>query len=489
MSTSPLPTTPRFAPLDPAELAADFPQLEIVELLGVGGMGVVYKARQRRLDRWVALKILPREIATDPTFAERFGREARAMASLQHAHIVVVYDFGQVRDLHYLLMEYVDGLNLRQLLRAGQLQPRQALAIIPQICEGLQYAHDQGILHRDIKPENILVDSKGRAKIADFGLAKLVRVAEPDQPLTRTHQVMGTWNYMAPEQIERPQLVDHRADVYSLGVVFYEILTGELPIGRFSPPSQKVTLDVRLDEVVLRSLEKDRDRRYQHASDLKSDVDAIAVTSQPVRQPTATVAPTVALTDSHEATVEQLVVEMLEMWPMKGAAVRLYREKTGCSAKVAEQAVDSIARTHGTVYRPRPFSWRRIAPLLILYGVSAVGASYDLSPLITDALLFLAWLYLSFVWAIPTLKRAWRFRGTTYGFFHGIGALFVLLAPAGIMLAQPEWWLNWLYQTTGAQPGRHDVAFFRALLWLVIFIAFFCLSWPAFRVRFRKRGG
>ena len=321
-------TTPyagRFVPPDPAELAPQFPQLEILELLGRGGMGAVYKARQPGLDRLVALKILPREVGADPGFAERFTREARALARLAHPHIVMVYDFGQTpplpspsgrgsggetptlsspsgrgavgeSPLYYLVMEYVDGVNLRQMLLAGQLQPREALAIVPQICEALQYAHDEGIVHRDIKPENVLVDRKGRVKIADFGLAKLLRPTLPSPlagegpgvrgfTLTGTQQVMGTPQYMAPEQIEHPQEVDHRADIYSLGVVFYEMLTGELPIGRFAPPSKKVEVDVRLDEVVLRTLEKEPQRRYQHASEVKTDVEQIGRGGQPAGAP------------------------------------------------------------------------------------------------------------------------------------------------------------------------------------------------------------
>jgi hypothetical protein len=176
-------------------------------------------------------------------------------------------------------MEYVDGANLRHLIRTGGLQPAEALAIVPQICEALQFAHDEGIVHRDIKPENILVDKRGRVKIADFGLARLLGASAPEMSLTGTNQVLGTLHYMAPEQIQGLRTVDHRADIYSLGVVFYEMLTGELPIGRFAPPSQKVEVDVRLDEVVLRSLESTPERRYQHASEVKTEVERISVGS------------------------------------------------------------------------------------------------------------------------------------------------------------------------------------------------------------------
>ena len=296
------PGTPAFTPPPLAELAKLFPQLEILEVIGQGGMGAVYKARQPALDRFVALKILAPRSGGDLDFAGRFSREARALAKLSHPNIVAVYDYGQVQrsrrreeadtvkekatpppdvggyeptDLNYFIMEFVDGPNLRQVERAGKLSPREALEIIPQICAALQFAHDEGIVHRDIKPENVLLDKKGRVKIADFGLAKILG-QDADFRLTGARDVMGTPHYMAPEQVEKPQEVDHRADIYSLGVVFYEMLTGELPIGKFDPPSHKVQIDVRLDDVVLRSLANNPDRRYQHVSEVKTELESIA---------------------------------------------------------------------------------------------------------------------------------------------------------------------------------------------------------------------
>ena len=268
-----------FVPPTPAELAGRFPQLDILELLGRGGMGAVYKARQRGLDRLVAIKILPPGVGHDAAFAERFTREARSLARLNHPNIVGVYDFGQTDGLYYFAMEFVDGVNLRQAIASGSVQAKDALAIVPQICDALQFAHNEGIVHRDIKPENSLIDKKGRVKIADFGLAKLLgQEHSPDSSLTHTHQVMGTIRYMAPEQMEGSREVDHRADIYSLGVVFYEMLTGELPLGRFAPPSERVQIDIRLDEVVLRSLAKEPQRRYQQASEVKTDVENITRT-------------------------------------------------------------------------------------------------------------------------------------------------------------------------------------------------------------------
>jgi serine/threonine protein kinase len=317
-----------FTPPTPAELAPRFPQFEILAFVGQGGMGAVYKARQRQLDRVVALKILPPCIGVGQAFAERFAREAKAMARLNHPGIVTIYDFGCVKSanvppagnapdlpagsgasealvgsqpdpLYYFIMEFVDGVSLRRLMQSGRVSPREALAIVPQICDALQYAHDQGIVHRDIKPENILLDRQGRVKLADFGLARLmgaealIPTQQPDghgasvtaQGVTSASanltegKVMGTPQYMAPEQVAHPGEVDHRADIYALGVVFYQMLTGDLPGRRIEPPSRKVRLDVRLDDVVLRALEKEPERRYQQVSEVKTAVDAIAETS------------------------------------------------------------------------------------------------------------------------------------------------------------------------------------------------------------------
>ena len=287
--------TSRFIPPAVEEMSRLFPQLEILELIGQGGMGAVYKARQKQLNRVVALKILPPGLGNEPAFAERFTREAQALAQLNHPGIVTLHEFGQAGGMTYFLMEFVDGVNLRQLLAARRLSPREALAIVPQICDALQFAHDHGIVHRDIKPENILLDRRSRVKVADFGLAKLAAVSgEPvaevtlaggAASLTEVGKVIGTPHYMSPEQRERPTEVDHRADIYALGVVFYQMLTGELPGEKLQPPSKKVQIDLRLDEVVLHALEKEPNRRYQQVSAMKSDVETISMPAQPHGEP------------------------------------------------------------------------------------------------------------------------------------------------------------------------------------------------------------
>jgi capsular polysaccharide biosynthesis protein len=273
------------------EIARHFPNFEILECLGRGGMGVVYRARQKSLNRLVALKILAPERGKDAAFAQRFALEAETLARLNHPGVVTIYDFGQADGLFYLAMELVDGVTLRRLLDRGRIAPREALAIIPQICDALQYAHDHGVVHRDIKPENVLLDRQGRVKVADFGVAKLVQTNMPEPlakysqggttRMTEAGKIMGTPSYMAPEQVQHPADVDHRADIYALGVVLYQMLTGELPGAQLQPPSRKVHIDVRLDEVVLVALEKDRKRRYQQASEVKTAIETIAKDSEP----------------------------------------------------------------------------------------------------------------------------------------------------------------------------------------------------------------
>jgi predicted Ser/Thr protein kinase len=261
------------APAGPPALVADRPTIpgyEIVEELGRGGMGVVFKAHHTRLDRSVALKVLPAEAGRDPAFAERFSREARALAKLNHPHIVGIYDFGQAGEQSYFVMEYVDGSNLRQRMKAGRIDPQEALRIAGEVCDALQYAHEAGIVHRDIKPENVLLDRRGRVKIADFGIAKILTGKQTDYTLTGPMQVVGTWHYMAPEQLENPLGLDHRADIYSLGVLLYEMLTGQRPVGRFPMPSQVAGVDEGVDALVLRALEQEPGKRFQQVAEMQA---------------------------------------------------------------------------------------------------------------------------------------------------------------------------------------------------------------------------
>jgi len=252
----------------------DVPNLEVLGLIGQGGMGVVYRARQISLDRLVALKVMRFSADASDDVAERFAREARTLARLNHPNIVTVHDFGRAGELYYLLMEYVHGPNLRQALSSGRLTTSEALSLLPPVCEALQHAHDEGVIHRDVKPENILIDGRGRVKVADFGLARLVSAAD-EARLTQAKQVMGTPHYRSPEQVARPLDVDHRTDIFSLGVVIYELLTGELPLGRFLPPSQRADVDPQLDVVVMRALESMPDARQPKVSELQRELEEI----------------------------------------------------------------------------------------------------------------------------------------------------------------------------------------------------------------------
>ena len=258
-------------PPTPAYLATLFPKWEILRLLGRGGMGAVYHARQPDLDRNIAIKLLPIETSADEAFVQRFQREARTLAKLRHPNIVALHEFGTTPAGHpFFAMEYVDGTTLAE--KIGTLTVPEALEIIRQACDALTHAHSLGIVHRDIKPSNILIDTTGHIKIADFGLAKWDQPQGPAMTLSRTGNFMGTAEYAAPEQVKDAAHADHRADIYSLGVLFYEMLTGERPRGIFRPPSAKSGSDPRLDPVVLRALHENPGERYQAASDLREEI-------------------------------------------------------------------------------------------------------------------------------------------------------------------------------------------------------------------------
>jgi serine/threonine protein kinase len=257
-----------FQPPSPEELSRRLPNLEVLEILGHGGMGVVYKGRQPLLERSVAIKVVRPDLLSNSDSQQRFLTEARALARLEHPYIVTVYDFGRAGDLYYLVMQYVDGANLRRRIAEKNISQRDVLDFVPQIGDALQHAHDNGIVHRDVKPENVLVDQRNRVRLVDFGLAKLLGAGSAGD--ASDSQVAGTLAYMAPEQFATPEKVDHRADIYSTGVVCYEMLTGQIPRGDFPPPSSKTAVDPRFDPIVLKATERDRERRYQRALDFNS---------------------------------------------------------------------------------------------------------------------------------------------------------------------------------------------------------------------------
>jgi serine/threonine protein kinase len=269
-----------------AEPSPTIPGYELVELLGRGGMGEVWRARQVSLGRQVAVKILPAKFAADREFVARFEKEATALAALNHPGIVQIIDRGQAGQHYYFAMELVTGVNLRELLNGRRLSTKAALRIIVQLARALDYAHEQKVVHRDLKPENVLVDPRGHVKIADFGLAGM-KDSDRNIALTATAVAMGTVNYMAPEQRRDAKHVDQRADLYSLGVMLYELLTGELPLGRFKLPSEKVPgLSPRLDEVVAQLLESEPEQRPSRAFEVANVLEPLidtAGSSAPVK--------------------------------------------------------------------------------------------------------------------------------------------------------------------------------------------------------------
>jgi tRNA A-37 threonylcarbamoyl transferase component Bud32 len=256
------------------------------EVVGHGGMSTVYKAHDTLLERNVALKILHQQYNEDEDFVERFKREARSVAQLQHPNIVTVIDRGEEDGRQYIVFEYIDGENLKELVvRKGRLDVREALEIALEIARGLGFAHDHGLVHRDVKPQNVLLNGDGGAKVTDFGIARSLDV---DRGVTQTGTVLGTSNYIAPEQASG-QPVDAHTDVYSLGVVLYEMLTGELPfpgehfvavaMKHIQEPSPSV-LDVRGDvplrvaEMIDRALEKDPEQRFPTMDAFAAEIEA-----------------------------------------------------------------------------------------------------------------------------------------------------------------------------------------------------------------------
>ena len=293
MSDSPFPAEPprpatsgenkHWEPPTPEMLQSILPQFEVSSLLGMGGMGAVYKGRQLQLDRPVAIKILPPDL-DEQGFVERFKNEARAMAKLNHPGIVRVFQFGETyTGMLYIVMEFIDGTDVaRMVAEKGRLHTVHALAITAHVCDALQYAHQRGIIHRDIKPSNIMVGEDGVVKVADFGLAKLMQT-DGSSGLTRTGTALGTLQFMAPEALTLGTAVDHRADIYAVGVMLYYMLTGRLPQGVFEMPSLRVPgLDPRLDVVIAKALREDREQRYQNIGELRADMDGVV--TQPVAQ-------------------------------------------------------------------------------------------------------------------------------------------------------------------------------------------------------------
>ncbi len=253
------------------EVARLFPSYEILGLIACGGMGAVYHAIQTSLERPVAIKILPREFSTDEDFRAGFESEAKAMAKLNHPNLIGVYDFGEVEGLLFIVMEFVAGQSLHQAAHGCAVEHADAINLVVGVCHGLAHAHEYGILHRDIKPSNILLDGQMNPKIGDFGLARAL-----ERQIEEGEQIFGTPGYTAPEVLRPPFTIDQRADIFSVGVMLHELLTGHLPDVDPRPASQICGCNQRLDAVILRATHPDAKRRYASAMDLAKELVSIA---------------------------------------------------------------------------------------------------------------------------------------------------------------------------------------------------------------------
>jgi ABC-type multidrug transport system ATPase subunit len=249
----------------------------------MGGMGAVYRGTQVSLSRSVAVKVLSEPLAGDPEFMARFTREARILATFQHPHIVTVIDFGREGDLNYIVMVYIAGpsgkpTSLRDFMSAGKMNPDKICEFMLQACSALSYAHRQGIIHRDVKPSNFLIDGDLNVHLADFGIAGAKARADGLE-LTVSDQVLGSFKYMSPEQRADPTKVDARSDLYSLGIVFYEMLTGRLPEGRFEMPSEiRKDIDPRVDRIIDQALQRNPDKRFRSADEMAQAIRSVIAT-------------------------------------------------------------------------------------------------------------------------------------------------------------------------------------------------------------------
>lgn len=329
---------------------------EIIERIGVGGMAIVYKAKDLLLNRIVTIKVLREQFASDDDFVRRFRREAQSAASLSHPNIVSIYDVGKDGDTEYIVMEYVEGQNLKELIRNyAPLSSEQSINLGRQIAEAIRHAHEHHIIHRDIKPHNILVTADGRLKVTDFGIARAVSAAT----MTHTGDIIGSVHYLSPEQAKGVQ-TNEQSDLYSLGIILYELLTGKVPYDGETPiaialkhlqetpvPPSKLNprISQELENIVLRAIAKSPEQRYQNASELLEDL-ARVQNGEPIRK------------------IERHVVdEDLE-------STRIHKSlSTGINAALGSQPLDEEPKTEHSKKKRKIWFAVAAALLLLLIGI------------------------------------------------------------------------------------------------------------------------
>lgn len=367
-----------------------FGRYSVQAQVGIGGMGTVYRGTQLSLGRPVAIKVLRVSDGYDFAFEDRFRREARAMATLNHPNIVAIYDYGHLgADFLFFVMEFVDGTDLGEIMRLNRMTPELALQLLPQICAGLEYAHSKGIVHRDIKPANIMLTRQGEVKITDFGLAK--DVAHGASVATETHMVMGTPEYAAPEQFNAHRDVDHRADIYALGVLMYQMLTGALPRGSWQAPSVlRPGLDSRIDGIVIRALMHDRQHRYQSLGDMRRAIEAALVPavqtpSRPLQMSKASAGRIILLEDDLmvrdllRRALEKASFEVVETGDGRDT-LRLYQEAM-VQGRPYDLAILDLTIPDGMCGRETMLHLRRLDPQIL----AIVSSGYRDDPVMQDS--------------------------------------------------------------------------------------------------------